>query len=205
MQERLTAWFPLLLLATLAALTFWLDRAVQAPPQGPPGIMRHDPDYVADGLAVMRMAPDGSIKHTLTARRMVHYPDDDTTHIESPRLVSHVTQRAPVTITARSALLSSEGENVYFQDDVRLTRASYAKRSELVVETSYLHVIPDDGVARTDRPVTITDANTTVNAVGLELNSETHTLKLLARVKGIYREPAKSDGERARQPARPGS
>ena len=29
MNDKLTAWFPLLLLAVLAALTFWLDRAVQ--------------------------------------------------------------------------------------------------------------------------------------------------------------------------------
>lgn len=205
MQERLTAWLPLMLLATLAALTFWLDRAVQLSPPGRPGITRHDPDYFVDGLAIMRMAPDGSIRHTLTARRMVHYPDDDATHVESPRLVSHTTRRAPVTITAQRALLSSEGENVYFHDDVRLTRAPFGDRSELVVETSYLHVIPDENIARTDRPVTITDANTAVSAVGLELNSETRVLRLLSRVRGTYHEPAAPDDRHARKPAPPRS
>lgn len=203
MQERLTAWFSLFLLAMLAALTFWLDRVVQPPPPGRPAIARHDPDYFVDGLSVMRMAPDGSIKHTLAAHRMVHYPDDDTTHIETPRFVSYATRGAPVTIVARRALVSGEGENIYFQDDVRVTRAAFADRSELVVQTSYLHVVPDESIARTDRAVTITDANTTVRAVGLELNSETRVLKLLSRVRGIYYESAKSADRRPGNPGRP--
>ena len=188
MNERLTAWFPLLLLAGLAALTFWLDRIVQPAPAGRSAAMRHDPDYFVESLSAMRMASDGSVKHTLGARRMVHYPDDDTTHLEFPRFVTYATRRAPVTITAQRALISSEGENIHFHDDVRLTRAPYGSKSELIVLSSYLHVMPDENVARTDREVTITDANTTLNAVGLELNSETRVLKLLSAVRGTYHE-----------------
>jgi lipopolysaccharide export system protein LptC len=192
MSERLTAWFPLLLLAALAGLTFWLDRFVQPPGTNHGAAARHDPDYVVDGLSAVRMAPDGSVKHSLFAERMVHYPDDDTTHLRLPRFVSYATAQAPVTITAREALVSREGENIYFHDDVIVTRAPYADRSELRMRTSYLHVIPDENIAKTDRAVTITDANTTVQAVGLELNSETQVLRLLSRVKGTYHDPNKS-------------
>jgi len=192
MSERLTAWFPLLLLAALAGLTFWLDRFVQPPGNGHGAVVRHDPDYIVDGLSAVRMAPDGSVKHSLFADRMVHFPDDDTTHLRLPRFVSYAPAQAPVTITAREALVSTEGENIYFHDDVLVTRAPYANRSELRLRTSYLHVIPDENIARTDRPVTITDANTTVHAVGLELNSETQVLRLLSRVKGTYHDPNKS-------------
>lgn len=192
MNERLTAWFPLLLLAALAALTFWLDRFVQPPASTRGAAVRHDPDYVVEGLAAARMAPNGRVKHTLSAEKMVHYPDDDSTHLQSPRFVSYAAAQSPVTITASEALVSKEGENIYFHNNVRVTRAPYANKSELVVRTSFLHVIPDDNIARTDRAVTISDANTIVNAVGLELNSETRILKLLSRVKGTYHEPNKS-------------
>ena len=191
MSDRLTAWFPLLLLAAVAALTFWLDRLVQPPPAARPATARHDPDYIVERLSAVRMAADGSTKHTLAARRMLHYPDDDSTHLEAPHFVTYATRRAPVTITARQALLSSEGEDVYFHDDVRVARAPFADKSELVIRTTYLHVIPDASVARTDRAVTITDANTTVQAVGLELNSETRVLKLLSSVRGTYHEVSK--------------
>jgi lipopolysaccharide export system protein LptC len=196
MSERFTAWFPLLLLSALAALTFWLDRIVQPPAAGRGGHVRHDPDYIVDGLSAIRMASDGSVKHTLYAERMMHYPDDDSTHLRAPRFVSYATAQSPVTITAREGLVSSEGENIYFQDDVLVKRAPFAGKSELTMRTSYLHVIPDDNIARTDRPVTLTDANTVVNAVGLELNSETRVLKLFSNVKGTYHDP----NRRARRP-----
>jgi lipopolysaccharide export system protein LptC len=93
-----------------------------------------------------------------------------------------------VTITAEQALLSSNGENVYFEDNVRVVREPSGKQSRLLLETNFLHVIPDQDIAKTDRPVRITDANTVVNAVGLELNSETRILKLLSNVKGVYYE-----------------
>lgn len=198
MNERLTAWFPLLLLTVLAGLTFWLDRFVQSPGYARGASARHDPDYTVDGLSAVRMNADGKIKHTLSAEKMVHYPDDDSTHLRSPKFVNYAAALAPVTITAREALVSGEGENIYFHNDVHVIRAPYAEKSRLDMRTSYLHVIPDDNLARTDRAVTITDANTIVTAVGLELNSETRVLKLLSRVKGTFHAPKKS----TRSPAR---
>ena len=192
MNERLTAWFPLLLLTVLAGLAFWLDRIVQPPASTRGAAARHDPDYFVDGLSAVRMGPDGKIKYTLSADKMVHYPDDDSTHLQSPRFVNRAAAQAPVTITAKEALLSSEGENIYFHNDVHVTRAPYADKSMLEIRTSYLHVIPDDNVARTDRAVTITDANTIVSAVGLEWNSETRVLRLFSSVKGTYHDPNKS-------------
>ena len=186
MNDKLTAWFPFLLLAVLAALTFWLDRAVQPQAGARGGLVRHDPDYIIDGLSAMRMAPDGNIKHTLAAEKMIHYPDDDSTHLQMPKFVSMASPKAPTTITSREALVSKDGDNVYFTDNVRVTRGAYADKSELVMETSYLHVIPDQNIAKTDRPVTITDANTIVKSIGLELNNETRILKLESRVRGTY-------------------
>jgi len=55
-----------------------------------------------------------------------------------------------------------------------------------VLETSYLHVIPDANIAKTDKPVTIKDATAVVEASGLELNSETRVLELQGRVRGTF-------------------
>lgn len=186
--ERVSAWFPLLLLAALAALTFWLDQAVQLPAANGSLAKRHDPDYFVDGLSALKMNPDGKVSYTLSAEKMVHFPDDDTTRLTKPRWVSLGSGKPPVTITAEQALVSSNGEHVYFEDNVRVVREPGGKQSRLVLETIFLHVIPDQDIARTDRPVKITDANTVVNAVGLELNSETRVLKLLSNVKGVYYE-----------------
>jgi lipopolysaccharide export system protein LptC len=200
MSDRFSIWFPMLLLAVLAALSFWLDQFVKRPEAGPNPALRHDPDYIVHGLSAQQLAPDGTVKHTLYAAKMVHYPDDDTTHLTAPVFVSYATPKAPVKVTAKKGLLSSEGENIYFRNDVHVTRAPYDDHSELVLDTSYLHVIPDENFAETDKPVTITDANTVVHAIGLELNSETRVLKLRSEVKGTYHEPDEPGNARRTRP-----
>ena len=198
MPERLTASFPFILLVCLAALTFWLDSVVQPPARAPDASSRHDPDLIVDNLSALNTNAAGMGVYTLSASRMQHYPDDDTTLLTRPRFVSFREHQAPVTITAQDALLSSKGEDVYFRNDVKLTRAADANRGEMVMRTSYLHVIPDKHVATTDRPVTISDEATVVNAVGLELNNETRVLKLLSKVRGTY-DPSKAPGRNARK------
>ena len=188
MTDRLGTWFPLLVLALLAGLTFWLDRIVQPQVADRDRPLHHDPDYVVHGLSGMSMDARGALKHTLSAKKMTHFPDDDTTNLIAPKFVTYTESRSPMTVTAREATVSANGENIYFNDDVRVVRGAMTGQSELVLETSYLHVIPDDNVAKTDRPVTIRNASAVVTASGLELNSETRILQLHGRVRGIYRE-----------------
>lgn len=190
-MNRISQIFPLLLLAVLATLTFWLDQAVQTDVRTS-AVEREDPDVIVDDLVARRLDADGNVKHTLHAARMTHFPHDDSTHLLSPRFVGNASARAPVTITSRSARVSSGGDNIYFEDDVVATRGAYAERSELTLKTTYLHVIPDENKARTDRPVTITDAHTVATAIGLELDSESRTLRFLSQFRGTYHDPARA-------------
>ncbi len=186
MSDRLTTAAPLLLVAMLAALTYWLDRIAQPQARDLTGSSRNDPDYIVENLSAVSLNAAGTASYTLAAAKMVHYPDGDTTLMTMPKFVSYGSLKAPVTITAAEAVVSANGQHVYFQDDVRVTRAAHDANSELVMRTAFLHVIPNDNLAKTDREVVITDAATTVTAVGLELNNETRVIKLLSNVRGTY-------------------
>lgn len=185
-RSRLTTAAPLLLIGMLAALTLWLDRLAQGPERDVVGRSRHDPDYIVEKLSGVRLGPAGSAVYALTAAKMVHYPDDDATLLTSPKFISYGATKAPVTISASEGVVSASGEHVYFQDDVRVTRAPYADYSELVMRTTFLHVVPEKQLAMTDRSVTVTDASGTVTAEGFELNGETRVIRLLSKVRGIY-------------------
>jgi len=195
--DRLATLAPLLLIGLLAALTFWLDQIAQ-PPARYTSTSRDDPDFIVDKLSAVMLSPAGTPSYTLSAQKMTHFPEGDTTLLAAPKFVSYGAVKAPVTITAKEAVVSANGQHVYFQDDVRVTRAAHGTASELVVRTAFLHVIPDDNLARTDRTVTISDASTTVTAEGLELNNETRVIKLLSNVRGTY-DPSLSPSERRRR------
>ena len=189
--RRLTTLAPLVLAGLLAGLTFWLDRFVQGPAQDPVGPSRHDPDYIVEKLSSVRMGAAGAARYTLSALKLVHYPDDDSTLLTAPKFVSYGAPDATVTVTANQGIVSAKGDHVYFQDDVRVTRTARETSSELVMRTSFLHVVPDRHLALTDRTVTVSDEANTVTAEGLEMNNETRVIKLLSKVRGTY-EPSKA-------------
>jgi len=194
---RLTTVAPLLLVGVLAAFTFWLDRLAQGPTRDLWNPSRHDPDYIVEKLSGVRIGASGAPAYALSAARMVHYPDDDSTLLTAPRFISYGSTKAPVTITASEAVVSAKGDHVYFQDDVRVTRAAYADNGELVMRTTFLHVVPDHNIAKTDRLVTIFDGLTTVTAEGLEMNNETRIIKLMSKVRGTY-DPSKAPRDNKR-------
>jgi lipopolysaccharide export system protein LptC len=61
----------------------------------------------------------------------------------------------------------------------------------MTFNTNYLRVVPQKDIADSDQPVTVTDARATLNAVGMELDNNTHTIKFLSRVKSEYEPPKK--------------
>lgn len=178
--------FPLVLLALLAALTFWLERATQSDDPNRSGKERHDPDFFAERFTVHRYDADGRLQHTLVADKMLHYPDDDSTDAVSPRLTYH--RARPTVVTSRTAWLDKDGKHVRLDDDVRIVRAGGERQPETVITTSVLYVTPDDEFAYTRAPVTITQGRSVVNGVGLEADNKIQTAVLFGRVHGtIYR------------------
>jgi lipopolysaccharide export system protein LptC len=174
--------FPLLVIGLLAALTLWLDRATQSDDAGRRASGRHDADFFVEHFTVRRFAADGSLQHTLTAEKMLHFPDDDSTTVTAPRLVYHGGRQTVV--TARTAWLDKEGKHVRLNDDVRIVRAGSADTPETVITTSILFVTPDDEYAYTQAPVTITQGMSVVNGIGLEANNKTEVAVLSGPVQG---------------------
>ncbi|MFA7239974.1 MAG: LPS export ABC transporter periplasmic protein LptC [Sulfuricellaceae bacterium] len=186
MKDRLSIWFPVGLVFLLALLTFWLDRMVQPAGAKKDGSGRHDPDYWVENFTASRMGPDGVPKHVLTAGRMTHYPDDDSTELVRPHLTNFPPGAPPTHIEAQAGKVSSNGEQVWLTDKVKVTREAGRGASELTVTTDYLHVIPDKNFVQTDREVTMHNADSDVSAVGMELDGKTRIIKFLARVRGQH-------------------
>jgi lipopolysaccharide export system protein LptC len=126
----------------------------------------------------------------MSAKKMQHYPDDDTTHLEAPQLLSLTAEHPPMRMTAQNGEISHKGDEVFLRDDVTIVRPAFAKQSELTFKTSYLHVLPNNNTADSNQPVTLVDDRTNMEANGMELNYQTHVVQFLSRVKTVYA-PAK--------------
>jgi len=194
--DRATAWSPVLLLGGLAALSYWLDAQVQPPAPRRDGSTRHDPDLFVEGVRVIKLDADGHPLQMLSARRAEHFPDDQTTDFSDVTLAETRQGKPPVKITANMATLTSDRENVYFKGQVRVVReatpatAKEAASGPLTLTTEYLHVMPNQEIARTDKAVTITDPRGIINATGMEADSKAKTINFKSGVSG-HMEPRK--------------
>lgn len=181
--------FPVIVLTILAALSFWLQSTVDRGETKNDGKLRHDPDAMADNFVVRRFDQTGHIKYRLTGPHFVHFPDDDTSEVTSPTLISYRPGNPPVTITSDHAKVTAKGETVFLWDNVVLTRTGTPQRPELVARMPELTAQPDAGTAFTSSAIEVTQGQSRLTAVGAQIDNNKLTLLLQSQVRGQYIRP----------------
>lgn len=183
--SKLRSWLPLLPLLGLLLGSYWLSLQVQPLPSLSKEA-RHDVDFTIDRLSSTVLDKQGVPRSTLSAEKMWHFSDDDTTHLQMPNVVSLKADQPPVNITAKLGTLSKHNDDVFMHDDVVITRTSPKTLNEMRFETDYLHISSDQDVADTDHPVLMYDKKNVVSAVGLLFDNQARTVKLLSQVRAKH-------------------
>jgi len=173
--------FPLALMLALALLTFYLERTVRDD-ESPAALRRHDPDYVVANFTTTTYTGEGAVETVMSAERMVHYPDDDTTELFAPRVVYAKPQQPRFSVRAERGELSRDGDEIFLYGDVVLVRDAAANRPEARMTTEFLHVLRDRSLVRTDRLVKIVEGGRSLEGRGMEYNNASRELVLRADV-----------------------
>jgi lipopolysaccharide export system protein LptC len=179
----LSTWFPVLLLASLAMLAYWLDAQVQGGGRGS-AVAGGDPDYFVEDFAATSFGKDGSVIQQLTARKLTHYPDGQPTQVVAPLLTDTQPGKPPMRVRADVGRVSADNEHVYLTGNVVAERDADAGKGKITLATEYLHVQPKLEKADTNRRVTITDATGTHVGGTMEADNKARTLKLRNGVTG---------------------
>lgn len=95
MINRLPSWVLAVILVLLLALPFWLNQPRRAVSPSTNSQLSRTPDYVVENFSAIRMDEGGVGRHILLAQKMVHYPDDDSTDLEQPRLINTDPENRP--------------------------------------------------------------------------------------------------------------
>jgi lipopolysaccharide export system protein LptC len=181
MRFSTTRLFPLALMLALALLTFYLERTVREE-ESPPALRRHDPDYMVTNFTTTTYTADGAAETVMSAERMVHYPDDDTTELFAPRVVQAKPQQPRYSVRADRGQLSRDGDEIFLYGSVLLVRDASAEGPEARMTTEFLHVLRDRSLVRTDREVKIVEGSRSLQGRGMEYNNDTRNLVLRSDV-----------------------
>jgi lipopolysaccharide export system protein LptC len=121
---------------------------------------------------------------------MVHYPDDDSSLLETLIFDAFQPRQPRVNITAERGRLEKGGEQVWVEGNVVVTREAAERAEPLKILTDRLLVIPDEGIARTSSEVVMESPSGRTTAAGLELNNTERTVKLQG-VRSTYKPPGR--------------
>jgi len=183
---RPTSWLPLVVLGLLVGLTLWLNQLVQPREARADGSTRHDPDLMVENFSARKLDPDGTVRYTLAARKMVHYPDDDSAHLDTVKVEAYEPKQPKMTATADRGRLEQGGDRVWIEGNVVLVRDGDARVGASTLTTQKLLVLPNEGKARTTSDVTLTNPQGVAHAKGMELDNNARTIKL-ERVRATYK------------------
>lgn len=190
MRGSTTLLFPILLLAGLAILTYWVNLNVQPPAPKSNADTRHDPDYFLNHFETTQTDIDGGIRYKLKADQMKHYPDDDSTDLVKPFYTQFDQGKKYVEVEGDIGEVSKKAEDIKLYKNVVLTRQPYGDKGLMTLESEYLNILPEEDMILTQKPVVIKQApKTVVHGTGMVYNKKKKLMTLLHKVRVHYEKP----------------
>lgn len=185
--DRLAATLSILLLVVLAGGSYYLAEWAKRPSTVRP-IDRtvHEMDAYVERFSFTRIDATGLPVYRLQAERAEHFPDDGSVELQALRGVSLQTDRPTMTISAEQGRADSEIKRIDLHGNVTVHRAAQDQSPAWLIETDAAELFTDTQIARTDRPVRVTQGESSLTGVGMELNNAKRTLDVHAQVKGQY-------------------
>ncbi len=185
--QRIRFTIIVVVLTALALGSFWIlqtvmrsgDDTVAARPST-------KPDYYVEKFSYVKMAETGLPRYDITGDRMVHFPTDDSFEVTMPVVTSLDKAKPPMTLRSKRARIEDNNSKIHMYDDVHADRAALGASQDMHLTTNYLLMLPDDDIARTDKPVVITMGESIMTGTGMIMNNATQEFQLLNNVRGTY-------------------
>lgn len=191
MKFRINNLLPLLIVLCLAAATFWLRHAIEAPAPQTARNSGHEPDSIVENFTLRRLSAEGKPQYFMAAKRMLHYPDTDVTELVNPQFSRTGIDGVRMFVKADRGSMTHDAAEASFSGNVVLHRDAGPGYPEFRARTEYLEILAEKNVIRTDRHVDIQEGSSTLSGVGMELSKTTRQFSLHSQARGIYRAPSR--------------
>jgi lipopolysaccharide export system protein LptC len=196
--QALSSYLPLVLMALLAAGTWWLVRNTpQAPGARPDAPPSQTPDYTMTSFAITRFAPDGQVALRIAGDVLRHYPATDRLEIDGVRIQATGPDGRTTDATARHALANGDGSEIQLLGGAQVV-SQLPGGEVLEVQGEFLHAFLRFERLRSHLPVQVRHGSTQARAGGLDYDNLQRQLTLNGPVRATLAPPG-----RPRKPAAP--
>lgn len=184
MKDRITAFIAIVLLASLAGVSYWYSQTTRLKKISSP-VSREGPDFVVNGVTLTQFDETGRATNRLHAAELMHFAADDHAELAQPRLISLRPNQPQLEARAKSANVEAGGERVLLTGDVVVTRAPGRDGSPpMQLRTQQLTAIPDLDRYSTDVAAEIDNGDSVVRSVGMDYDNVQRVIKFRSQVRG---------------------
>lgn len=145
-----------------------------------------EPDAFMENVIATIINKEGVRTLLIESPRMVHYADNDTTVIESPRITVYRNSPEPWHINSDYAKATQGTNKIFFWSNVVIHHPYDESTPITTFKTNTLTVFPQEKLAQTADEVTLTQPESVVRAIGMTANLNDGEVKLLSQARGEY-------------------
>jgi len=183
---------PLILMGTLTLVTFWLvKKNTPAEKSAIERVRLHEPDYIISNGALSALNESGDTKYRVLGKKVIHYDDDASIDIETPRIRLFPTEKSPVTVKADKGHLNGDLTILDLMDNAEIFRpqqaatASEPAKPRMLARSSYFKVLINDDIIKTNKPITLEQGVSVMHSTdGGVFNNIEQSMVLSGQVKG---------------------
>jgi lipopolysaccharide export system protein LptC len=189
---------PFILMSALTLATFWLVQKNTPPEKSTLERVRlHEPDYTITNGALSALNEMGNTKYRILGDKVIHYDDDASIDILTPRMRLFQLDKAPVTVKSDTGHLDGDLTILDLIDNASIFRpaqaatASQAATLRMLASSTYFKALINDDIIETNRPMTLEQGMSVMHSTeGGKFNNVEQSMTLLGQVKGrIERAP----------------
>ena len=169
-------------LIMVAGLSYWLLDTLIIDDKEALAKIAHYPDYYMENFNTLKMNENGAPKNHLSASYMAHYPDDNTTELDYPKLKIFRENKLPINVSADKGWVTSSNEVILLIGNVYLYQTNSSGEMNLELMTKDARVLIDKKYAETDKPATLINKNSITNSIGMRIYLQDQRMEFLNNV-----------------------
>jgi lipopolysaccharide export system protein LptC len=161
--------------------SFWLVQVMRSADDPHNVNVGNDPDYIVDNFSFVRMTETGRPSYVISGVRLTHRPANNTSVIDKPVVQGMSVEHPRMTITANTANVNQDQNQIDLAGNVDISRPGNATTQPLRIRTEALTVLPDEDIAKTDKPIEMKLGASVVTGIGMVANNATQQLQVGGR------------------------
>ena len=171
----------------MIGIGYWsYDSSLHVVGQKKPPVVRENADYYLIDAEIKQYNETGRLEYKLTSKSISHYPHNDNTLLQTPHMLSFSNPEEPLQADAQFGKMLPGNQDLELWDDVVMIQTDAENRQKLRMDTDFITIYSEQGLAVTDRPVLIVNESGRTRAIGMEAFYRESLVKLKSRVRGLH-------------------